>query len=230
MYRLRCDYVYSDSDCKQSETSIEETSKLRTPSTHRSNQSVVSSRQTEVMGSSSATMKKVDIVFSNTRKTNDPVHQDSKRSTTDSKRAIRSAYRRSLVKQSSEALAFLSSCNAELETEMFFLTNELEAFRLLERSQHAEMVDLKRYAPQADPPPPKSPECKASVVDEAPSRPLRAAKQAALHLPHSTASTAPHPPALSPPTSAAKAAQVDSCGPKDLWRGGCWKKALRKRS
>ncbi len=189
-------------------------------------------------------LKRIDIVFSHdsvSRKgsescQNKPVIQQkpAQPRSGPSQRPIRSAYRRTLERESASALAFLSTCNTEIENEIHFLEGELAAFRRLEEAQLAEMEDLKIYAPQTRPlslqiqPPPSPPRAtapaqnKAAFANEAPSQSCGAGPLARAQLPATMAVSAGN-------VSAGDGAEPEQHGGRTGWCGGGWKKALRKR-
>ncbi len=183
-------------------------------------------------------LRRVDIIFSNdsvARKGSESSNRNktgiqqksAQRRSGPSQQPIRAAYRRTLERESVSALAFLSTCNAEIANEIHFLEGELAAFHRLEQAQLAEMQDLKNYAPQTCPPslqiePPPSPPRttataprKIAFASEAPSQPCGAGQ-----LP-----CAPHPAA----TVVSDGAEPEQQGGRAGWCGGGWKKALRKR-
>lgn len=236
MYRLRCDYRYLDSDHKElcanswngehRDCVNAENCKGNAISLACSGHQAVESLCNQSFQSkmSESFVHKVDVIFSyDTLSQKKKSHfSQSKQYTVNAKRSIRSTYRRQLAKESAEALAFLTTCNTELETEMLFLASELEAFRRLERSQRAEIHDLQRYAPQTAPSPsppstgPPSPEPHRNKKDKIPDEPGMRLQCASSEI-RPACSTPPH--ALPPPQGDAG----------NKWRGGAWKKAFRKR-
>ena len=144
--------------------------------------------------------------------------------------------------------------HAELETEMYFLANELEAFRYLEQSQRVEIESLKRNAaPTVQVGSPSSRTSpvydergqKGAVADEACSQSLHSMSvlkrlgeprpdplQRSARLPSSQSpiigAKASRPAASAPP----RAQMAPGGGPfnsKEGWTGGGWKKALRRQ-
>jgi hypothetical protein len=255
MYRLRCDYEYPDSDnefepsyswdgghqqqvgnsysCGSSATSSAHNHQEHSENSFEQNQS---RPETNLK-----TVKKVDLIFRYDtlgRKENKLPPQSQKQPSTACKKSVRSAYRRQLAKESAEALALLSTCNSELETEMIFLANELEAFRRLEQSQRSELQDLHRYAPQTAPNPTEpatSPTesstgsaslepSKGKFFDESRSRPLHARTA-----PRRSRAAQPQPQDLLADGKVGPVADGKEGGATQ-WRGGAWKKALRMRS